>query len=488
MQLPLDGQGPRFRQLHRALRDAIRSGALGPGERLPATRTLSRELGLSRTTILLAYEQLLSEGLARGRVGSGTYVEESAAAPPRRASVSASAARERPLRLSATGAAIAAARARPLQSAYLSERPVLRFDFRYGQPSLLDFPIATWQRRLGRRLRRASARALDYGPPQGSTALRRALADYLGRSRGLVCDPEQILVVSGSQQGVDLVARLVLRRRDRAALEEPGYEGARAAFDAAGASLVPVPIDAEGIRVDALPRRGVRLVFVTPAHQYPLGVTMSYPRRAALLAWAERTGALVLEDDYDGEYRDEGWPREALMALDRGGVVLHLGTFSKVMFPALRIGYLVLPPRLVEPCARLRVVSDGGAATLEQDALADFLQSGDFERHVRRSRARSRKRRETLLAALRDRLGDQAEVQGGESGLHVVLWLRGRPPREAREIAQRARERGVGLYPISPYYAGRPPAAGFVMGYAALTPETIRDGVARIAELLTNGR
>jgi GntR family transcriptional regulator/MocR family aminotransferase len=331
-------------------------------------------------------------------------------------------------------------------------------------------------------------RALDYGPPAGALALREALAGYLARSRNLACTPGQILVTNGSQQGLDLAVRLLLRPGDRAALEEPGYDGARGAFAAAGARLVPVPVDADGIDVAALPPHGVRVVHVTPAHQYPLGATLSYARRAALLHWASRCGATVLEDDYDGEYRDEGWPREALMALDTEGSVIHVGTFSKVMFPALRLGYLVLPEALVEPCLRLRVVADGGGATLEQEALADFLASGDFERHVRRSRAHARERRETLLEALDRELGDAVRVEGGGAGLHVVAWLPGRAPAEGRRIAEAAAQRGVGVYPIAPYYVDRAPGCGFVLGYGALSPPAIRTGIARLAALLASWR
>ena len=488
MWITLDGNGPLFRQLYRALRAGIVDGVVPPGSRLPATRALATELGVSRTTVLLAYEQLAAEGYLDGKRGSGSYVQAVAApsaargkgAPPTRLSDAAPAAP----RLSAFGAFLTDRRSRPIFSSYVSGRPRLPYDFRYGAPSLQDFPVQIWQRCLGRRARRASAPFYDYGHPQGSTALRAALAGYLLRGRGVRCEPEQIQIVSGSQQGLDLAARLLLSPGDVAIVEEPGYEGARRALLAAGAKLALVPADDDGLDVDALARAGrrARLAHVTPSHQYPLGGVMPYPRRVALLAWAARVGAYLIEDDYDGEYRFGGRPLDALKALDDGERVIYLGTLSKVMFPALRIGYLVLPPALVEPFARAKLLADGGSAFLEQEALADFIANGAFERHIRRSRAWNGERRAALLRALAEHFGDRVTVAGANAGLHVVAWFRGIAARRGRELVQHAAALGVGVYPVTPYYDAPPPTLGLLLGYGALPVRSIATGIARLAD------
>ncbi len=474
----LDGQGRLFHQVYRAIRDGIVAGRFAVGRRLPPTRALAVELGVSRATVLLAYDQLAAEGYLAGRRGSGTYVQGAAAAP----SIPPSQPPDgEPPRIGRLAVALLESRRLPLESAYAAAREPLRWDFRYGLPSMADFPTATWRRCLGRCARRAGAREFDYGPPQGSPALRAALADYLGRARGVHCGPEQIVIVTGSQQGLDLAARLLVDRGDRVVVEEPGFEGARNAVLARGARLSPVAVDDDGLDPAALPRSRVRLVVATPSHQYPLGAVMSWTRRVALLAWARRAGAWILEDDYDGEYRFDGRPVPPLKALDAGEHVLYLGTMSKVMFPALRIGYLVLPTTLVEPFARAKILCDGGSPRLEQEALAEFVASGAFERHVRRSRARNGERRAALLDALGRSLGDRVVVRGANAGLHVVAWVPGLPARAAGAFARRAAAAGVGIYPITPYYVTPPRTAGFILGYSGLALGDIRTGIARLA-------
>ena len=480
----LDGNGPLFQQVYRTIRDGILAGRFAAGGRLPPTRGLASDLGVSRATVVQAYQQLAAEGYLDGRQGSGTYVHGPAPAarrgpaPARRAAGAAAAAP----RLGRLASALLERRRLPLESAYASARSPLRWDFRYGLPSLADFPLETWQRCLGRAARRAPARAYDYGPPEGSPALRAALAGYLGRSRGVLCAPEQILIVTGSQQGIDLVARVLLDPGDRVVVEEPGFEGARNAFLARDATLVPADVDDEGLDPAALP--AARLALATPSHQYPLGGVLSWTRRASLLAWAGRHAAWVVEDDYDGEYRFDGRPVPPLKALDADDRVLYLGTFSKVMFPALRIGYVVLPRTLVEPFRRAKLIADGGSPRLEQEALAEFIARGAFERHVRRSRQRNGERRAVLLEALHERLGDRVTVAGANAGLHVVAWVRGVPGRAAGALARRAAEAGVGIYPITPYYLTPPAQAGFILGYSGLAAPDIRAGIARLARVL----
>lgn len=484
----LDGDGPLYQQVYRAARRAILAADLAPGVRVPSTRTLARDLGVSRNTVILAYDQLLAEGYIATREGSGTFV---ATHLPEELTESIRADRGdvEPSdiftpRLSAFGRRVADSGDRRTVTWEAATAP-LSYDFRYGRPNFFDFPHDTWHRVLARRARRASLRQLDYGPPAGRDELRSAIAEYLWRSRGVVCTPEQVLVVNGSQQALDLAARVLVDAGDRVVIEEPNYPGARIAFEAVGADIVPVPLDDEGLQVDAVPGESpIRLAYVTPAHQFPSGVVMPIQRRLEVLAWADRTGALVFEDDYDSEYRYTGRPVEALQGLDRAGRVIYAGTFSKLMFPALRLGYLVLPAALVKPFATAKAISDTGCPALEQLALADFIQGGHFDRHLRRSRMRNARRREALLTALDRHLGDRVEVAGANAGLHVLAWLRGIPARRLPALRRRAAERGVGIYPATSFYLTPPHRAGLLLGFASLQEREIDEGIQRLAQTL----
>jgi GntR family transcriptional regulator/MocR family aminotransferase len=489
--LNLDGSGPIHRQVYAALRAAILSGELAPGARLPSTRALAATLGLSRTTTHLAYEQLMAEGYAAGRIGSGTYVAANEALLRKHAAVGRGAPAQLALRapctprLSALGRR-AAGEVRPLLSSLKSRRPPPRFDFRYGLHALDGFPHQRWRRLVGRQIRNPAAARYDYPEAQGLFALRQAIAGYLRRARGLPCAPERIVVVNGSQQAIDLCARLLLDPGDVAVVEEPGYEGARNAFALAGARLVGAPVDDDGIDIDAAPplARRARLAYVTPSHQVPTGGILSLSRRIALLDWAERTGALLVEDDYDGEYRFEGRPIAPLQALDERARVLYVGTFSKVMFPALRLGYLVLPEALVPTFARAKALADGGTPVVFQEALAEFIDSGSYERHVRRSSARLRERREALLEAVVKHLGPEASVIGAAAGLHVLLRLPGFTAQRSERLARRAIAAGVGLYSAAPYFLTPRENPGFLLGYGALRPTQIRLGIRKLGEIL----
>lgn len=487
MLVALDGQGPLSGQISRSLRRAILAGELAPASRLPSTRTLARDLAVSRNTALLAYDQLLAEGYLTGRVGSGTYVAAALPDAPLAAGAAGGPARpapERAPRLSAFGRRLRAAPA-PASPAALPDGR-LPYDFRYGVPAVAELPHRAWRRVLLRRARGASLDSLGYGPPEGHAPLRETLAAYLRRARGVTCDREQIVVVNGSQQALDLVARVLLDAGDRVVIEDPQYQGARRVFLAAGARLIPAPVDADGLDVARLPRGGppARLAYVTPSHQFPTGVVMSLGRRLALLDWARRAGAHVVEDDYDSEYRYEGRPIEAVQGLDRGGRVIYVGTLSKVLFPALRLGYLVLPPFLVEPFRAAKWATDRHTGTLEQEALADFIRDGHFERHLRRSRARYAARRAALLEALAAHLGDRAEVVGANAGVHLLVWLPGVTPGALDRLVRRAAAAGVGVYPIAPYYLRPPGRAGLLLGYAALGEAEIRAGIRRLASVL----
>jgi GntR family transcriptional regulator/MocR family aminotransferase len=449
---------------------------------MPSTRTIAADTHVSRITAVIAYDQLIAEGYAEPRRGSGTYVAAALARDgalrARRQPIASA-----PARLSAYGRRVIATTRG--QAPSWAPRPAsLPYDFRYGRPAIGDFPHALWRRLLARRARRASHRALDYGPPEGLPELRAALADYLRRSRAVVCDESQIVVVSGSQQALDLVGRVLFDAGDRVLLEEPHYAGARRAFRGIGARLRALPVDGEGLDVGRLAGGGQRFraAYVTPSHQFPLGVVMSVSRRLALLAWAERTGAYVVEDDYDSEYRYVGRPIESLQGLDRTGRVLYVGTFSQVLFPSLRLGYLVLPRPLVEVFRTAKALADTGSATLEQGALADFMREGHYERHLRRSRARVARRRAALLEAIEAHLGDRAEVCGADAGLHVVVWLRSVRRERLPELIERSASAGVGVYPAAPCYLRPPPRAGLLLGYASLDEAEIRRGIERLAQ------
>jgi GntR family transcriptional regulator/MocR family aminotransferase len=473
--LQLDGEGPLQRQVYRALRGAILSLRLGPGDRLPATRALAAELRVSRNTVLAAYEQLVAEGYVRAKVGAGTVVSETLPAAPATAS-RPSVARAQP-RLSAFGTRMAAGIPRGQASWSLPREP-LPHDFRYGEPAYADLPLETWARLLGRRARRLSVRGLAYQPPGGAPELREALAGYLARARGVRAAAEQVIVLRGTQQAIDLSMRLLVDPGDRVVLEEPHYTGFSFCATAAGAELGFVPVDDDGIRTDLLPDVGAaRLACVTPSHQFPAGGVMPLARRLALLGWAREQGAFVFEDDYDGEFRHAGRPLECLQALDEEGAVLYAGTASKLLFPALRIGWLVAPPALVPAFEDAKALADTGTATLEQLALADFIEEGHLERHVRRMCARLARRRAALMEALADELGARARVRGADSGIHVLLAIEELRVRDVRALREACRRQGVGVSPAAPFYAKPPARAELLLGYAALSEESIRDGI-----------
>jgi GntR family transcriptional regulator/MocR family aminotransferase len=466
---------PLHRQLYAKLRGAILSGQLPPGQRVPATRGLAEQLGLARNTVARAYDDLLSEGYLEGRVGAGTFVSEALVGRPVR-EPAAAAAGWTP-RLSAW-----AVRALDRGAVTGADPPAPpRLDFRPGRPDWDAFPRRVWWRLLGRRLRAGELRG--YPDPAGYPALREAIADHLAASRAVICRPAQVAIVNGTQQAIDLLGRLLISPGDRVVVEDPGYPEARRVLAAYGAEIVPVPVDGRGLRAEALPTDGgARLVYVTPSHQFPAGVTLSLDRRLSLLEWARRHGALVIEDDYDAEFRYAGRPVESLQGLDRAGRVVYLGTFSSVLFPPLRVGYAVLPPGLVEPFVATKWLADRGTGALEQQALADFLVDGHFSRHLRRMRRLGRSRRDALLGSLRQHLGSAAAPPLAETGTHLLLPLRGVD--EATALREAA-GRGVGVYPVAPHYlnpASAPP--GLLLGYASLSESAIEEGVRRLGDAL----
>jgi GntR family transcriptional regulator/MocR family aminotransferase len=481
--LPLDPDAPTplFRQVYDGLRHGILDGTLAPGVRLPATRSLAGELGVSRNTVLNAYEQLLAEGYLEGKVGSGTYVprtlpEESLQVRPAVAPSRAPLPKRRSL--SRRGELLAEA-AGSISCCGKSPRPL-----RPGLPAFDAFPHETWMRLVARHHRRPAVDSLSYGDAAGYFPLRRAIAAHLGPARAVHCEPEQILVITGAQQALDLIARVLLDPGDTAWVEDPGYPGVRAALRGAEVRVTPVPVDGDGLNVREGEARcpDARLVYVTPSHQYPLGVTMSLSRRLALLDWARRANAWVVEDDYDSEFRYAGRPLEALQGLDCDGRVIYLGTFSKVLFPSLRLGYLVVPPDLAEAFTAARMVTDRQSNTLNQAVVADFINEGHFLRHIRRMRTLYSERQEILLKAARRDLDGLLDVRPCETGLHLIGWLpEGNDDREASQAALRA---GVEAPPLSTYSVERRQPGGLLLGYAGSDARQIRDAVRRLAAVL----
>lgn len=470
------------RWLADALRTEILEGRLRPGARLPATRDLAEQHQLSRGTVVTAFDHLRSEGYVIGAVGSGTRVNE--VLPEALLQVRRSAARRAvPLKLPTPTRPLAAfARRVTLFRGY--EPRSLRA-FRANQPALDLFPTTLWAQVAARRLRRATTALLLGTEPLGYGPLKEAVADYLRASRGVRCEPSQVAIVSGAQEALDLVARLVLDPGSRVAMEEPGYPGAARVFEAVGAAIVPMPVDAEGITLGGKRWRGVRLAYITPAHQFPLGTSMSLPRRLALLEWARTQGAVIFEDDYDAEYRYAGRPVPALQGLDRHGVVCFSGTFSKVLFPSLRLGYLVVPPDLVDRVAAAKSVISRHAPLLDQAVLCDFIVDGHFGRHIRRMREVYAARLGVLLSEGRARLGGLVEISDVEAGLQTVGWLANGIAADAAEKA--AAERGVEVAPLSRFARGPLPREGLQLGFAAVDEEEIRRGVRELGVALSRG-
>jgi GntR family transcriptional regulator/MocR family aminotransferase len=465
--------GALFQQVYIGLRKAILSGAFQRGQKLPSTREVAEQLGISRTVVLLAYDQLLAEGFTVGRSGSGTYVSADVSVRRTRAAESAK------LSLSRFGSSAAAAWSR--MTFAQPSTPALPYDFAYGRSDLETFPFEMWRRILLRCARKAPVSELDYGPAAGNVALREAIATHLLRSRAVMCDPSQVLVVNGSQQALDLIARVLIERGDRVAIEDPSYQGTREVLRAAGARLLPVAVDRDGLDPDRLPA-SARAAFVTPSHQFPTGAILPLARRLALLDWAKRKRAVIVEDDYDGEFRYEGQPLESLQGLDREGRVIYIGTFSRTVFSSLRIGYLITPKRLVPAFTAAKWLCDRHTATLDQETLAEFIASGMYERYLRRVRRRNTARREVLLEALHTHLRDRVDVTGDGAGAHVVLWLKHRLSEDS--VTASAAAQGVRVYGISGYFLRKPSRTGILLGYSRMKETAIREGIRRLGKVL----
>jgi len=469
----LDPQRGLARQLYQALRERILDGRLQSRTRLPASRDLASLLGISRNTVTRAFDQLYAEGYIEGRIGAGTYVAELNAA-------------KRPV---------------PAQPLVSTQSPALELlhkhhlnpplcgaprAFRVGVPAFDLFPFETWARLSARFWRKPSPARLGYGDPAGDWQLRELIAAYLRNSRGLHCDPAQIVVTNGAQQAISLCAQLLVTPGARVAVENPGYRAAGHALAIAGAQLCGVAVDGEGLDVPALTQlEDCRLVYVTPSHQYPSGVTLSLARRLQLLEWAERHNGLIIEDDYDGEYRYSGTPLAPLAALDRQGRVLYVGTFCKIAFPALRLGYLVLPPALAEAFAQRRALDMRHSEIGTQAVMADFIAAGHFQRHIRRMRTAARSRRDTLLAGWPAHVPGCAPLPAVEAGLH--LCVRVDSLARERELISAAARVGVEISALSSYWlpgssVPEDQRAGLVLGFAAVPEVQINEALAALRQ------
>lgn len=475
---------PTFQRLYRQLRQSVLEGRLRPGARLPATRFLARELGISRNTVLTAYDQLASEGFLELRHRSGVFVSEDlpiAQPPPK----SAPPPIGRPPRLGIR--ARDAARAGPIG---VERQASKRWPgcFAAGTPDVSQFPFALWARLLARTWRRPQAQVPRGGDAGGHPELRAAIAHYLGEARGIRCDPDHVLVVSGIRQAVDLTCRLLLDPGDQVWMENPGYPGIRAILAANGAEVAGIPVDDEGIDVATgrLAAGQARLVTVAPSHQFPLGVALSLQRRLMLLDWAREAEAWVLEDDYDSEYRYAGRPLAALKSLDADNRVIYVGTLSKLLFPSLRLGYLVAPPQLAEPFRTLRAALDDQPSMVAQPALAELFRSGHLAAHVRRMRQVYAGRQRAFLRAARVHLRGLVTFRAEESGLHLV----GRPGarlkgRTDKALAAAAGREGIVLAALSDYDVFGDGPQGLMFGYAAAPEHLVAPALQRLAEIWT---
>jgi len=470
---------PLHRQIYDGFRTAIVHGNLRPGQRVPSSRTLSVDLGISRIPVLNAYAQLLAEGYFEGRKGAGTFVSESLpetlavcenqaphAAPP------GSGLRQVARRSLLTGTYEAPAWSRGWGA------------FCVHQPAFEQFPFPIWSGLVMRHCRNLSPGVIHNIDPLGSESFREAICTYLRTARAVHCQPSQVMVVSGSQQALAITARVLLGPGSPIWFEEPGYRLARKVFAEAGCRLIPVPVDEEGMLVSAGIRRSpkARAVYVTPSHQYPLGATMSASRRMQLLNWAQSSGSWIIEDDYDSEYRFESMPISSLQGLDRNARVIYIGTFSKVLFPSLRLGYIVIPQDLVDHFVAVRSAMDIFPPYLYQEVITDFMREGHFARHIRRMRLLYGERRTALVNNLREHFGSTLELHGAQAGMHLAVTL----PQglSDHEIATRAASKGLWLFPLSPSYLGESPRQGFILGFSNIAAQEMSSAVQQFRTLL----
>jgi GntR family transcriptional regulator/MocR family aminotransferase len=470
--ISLDGVGDRTDRIYRQLADAIIDGRLRPGDPLPASRALAASLRVARNTVVAAYDRLLAEGLTATRVGAGTFVSptvDRARVPRRRPS----ALQPRPWwRDSEEG---------PDDPPDM--QTAARFDFQVGVPDARLFPQDVWRRTLSHLLRPTARLPATYADPAGVEILRAALARHVALSRAVVCTADDVVVTSGAQQGLSLIARVLLRPGDTVAVEDPGYPPVREMFASFGADVVGVPVDASGIRVEALPDSAT-VVYCTPSHQFPLGMAMTPERRIELLEWASRHRAAVIEDDYDSEFRFGQRPLDSLYSLDRAGRVIYVGTFSKSLHPVIRMGFVVGPPSLQEALVAAKRLDDVHSDLVTQLALAALLDTGTFATHVRRAK-RAYARRHALLSSRLVRDFDGVlDVVPSSAGLHLAAWLDPRTRKSSAKIVQDAALQGIRLQTIERFYRAAPTRSGLVLGFGGVDERGIAEGLTLLRRII----
>ena len=465
----IDGRGDRSDRIYRQVREAIHDGRLRRGERLPASRDLAAQLAVSRNTVAVAYERLAAEGYLVSRIGSGTFVaapSPTPAAEGRRRAPTSSPVRPRELWDA-------------LPDPLWTEPTPVAYDFSVGTPDPGLFPIEQWRRFVGGELRRGILDSAGYGDPAGLARLRSAIARHIGIARSVDAAADDVLVTSGAQQAFDLIGRVLVEPGDIVVVEEPGYPPVRQLFETLGARVVGVPVDDEGLVVDALPPTA-RLVYVTPSHQFPLGAVMSFDRRIALLEWARASGAAIIEDDYDTEYRFADRPLDPLQSLDRDGRVIYVGTFSKTMLPALRLGFLVAPEPLRGPLRSAKRLSDWSADYLTQAAMARFIDGGHLARHVRRATREYGARQQQVIAEVAAEFGDAFRVVPSIAGLHLCIEPVG-AALDADRVATLAASVGVAVQSLARFCAEKPGRPGLILGFGGIAPGDVRDGLHLLA-------
>jgi GntR family transcriptional regulator/MocR family aminotransferase len=471
LHISLAGRKGVSREIHYQIRRAIVAGRLRPGEVLPASRELAGRLGVARSTVTLAYERLAAEGLVEGQVGSGTYVSEHSIEPPDQARS-----------LGAAGAL------QPRDAWCRAPRPTVfglgtavDYDLRTGLPDPSLFPTKRWRQLAAQALRSGRDTLAVYGHPGGARRLREAIARHIALSRGIHAPADDITITSGTQQAIDLVAKVLLTPGDEVAIEDPGYGPPGWLLRCMGAVVRGVPVDREGIVVGAIPP-SARLVYVTPSHQYPLGATMSLARRTALIEWADRHDAAIVEDDYDGEFQFRRRPTEAIQTLDRSGRVVYVGSFSKSLSPALRIGFVVTPSGATPAVHAAKFLTDWHTPTLTQSTLAHLIDEGSFARHLRRAVRLYDERHDTIVEAVRTLLGDHLEILPTDGGLHVAARARVASVADMERVVARAREAGIAVHPLAMFAVEHAPMAGLLFGYGAIATERIPGAMERLRE------
>lgn len=459
---------PFYKQIYEGYRAAILSGRLRPGHRLPSTRALAVELSVSRLPVVNAFEQLLHEGYVEGKTGSGTFVKDSI-----------------PDELGNANRSVP--QGKSAGEVKLTTQQELG-PFKASQPALEHFPSRIWGRLVSRHAKNFSIELMAYGDPAGYAPLREAIAEYVRTARAVSCDASRVLVVSGSQMALQICANALLTRSDVVAMEEPGYPGARDALKSTGAELAAIPLNEEGIDAEVLARSGrkARAVYVTPSHQYPLGISMTASRRLELLDWAQRRQAWIIEDDYDSEYRYASRPLASLQGMDQSSRVIYIGTFSKVLFPSLRVGYMVAPQALFDRFVKVREMLDIFSPTLYQVVLADFLREGHFARHIRRMRALYHLRRDALLESMTKYARDLLTPCNTEAGLHVAAFL----PHSMNDlkIVRRASQNGIYPSPLSICYAGPKQRSGLILGFGGVTERRLHAAMQELAGIIKSER